>query len=100
LHSLQVGFQTLAIQKRSSEVRSILGAVKTEFGRFADILEGVQRNLNAASNKIGDATEKTRSIEQRLKDVESLPGHETPKYLTDGKDSAAVEVIDETIDGE
>jgi len=45
LHSLQVGFRTLAIQKRSSEIWSLLGAVKTEFGRFADILEGVQRKM-------------------------------------------------------
>ena len=100
LHSLQVGFRTLAIQKRSSEVWNLLGAVKTEFGRFANILEGVQRNLNAASNKIGDATKKTRSMERRLKDVESLPVHETPKYLSDASNNSAVEAIDETVDSE
>ncbi len=87
LHSLQVGFRTLAIHKRSSEVWNLLGAVKTEFGRFVDILEGVQRNLNAASNKIGDATKKTRSMERKLSNVEKLPAGETTKYLGDGGDA-------------
>lgn len=81
-------------------LRRFCTAYRWDSGRFADILEGVQRNLNAASNKIGDATKKTRSMERRLKDVESLPVAETQKYLSDGTNNSAVKVTDETSDGE
>jgi len=87
LHSLQMGFRTLAIQKRSSEVWELLGAVKTEFGRFAIILEGVDKSLQAASNKIQDAGRKSRTIERKLKKVEALPQVETTKFLGDITDS-------------
>jgi DNA recombination protein RmuC len=83
LHSLQMGFRTLAIQKRSSEVWDLLGAVKTEFGRFATVLEGVDKSLQAASNKIQDASRKSRTIERKLKNVEALPQTEVNKLLTD-----------------
>lgn len=87
LHSLQMGFRTLAIQKRSSEVWDLLGAVKTEFGRFATVLEGVDKSLQAASNKIQDASRKSRTIERKLKKVEALPQVETAKLLGDITDS-------------
>ncbi len=73
LNSLQIGFRTLAIEKRSSEVWSLLGAVKKEFGLFTEILERTQKKLQEASNTIEKATTKTRSIERKLRDVEGLP---------------------------
>ena len=73
IHSLQIGFRTLAIEKRSSEIWALLGAVKTEFGRFGDILEKTQKKLAEASNSIEDATRKSRTIERRLRSVQELP---------------------------
>ncbi len=81
LNSLQMGFRTLAIQKRSGEVWSILGAVKTEFGRFGDILEKTQKKLSEASNTIEDAAKKSRTIEKKLKTVQELPQADTNLLL-------------------
>ena len=81
LNSLQMGFRSLAIQKRSSEVWKLLGAVKTEFGRFTDHLEAVQKKLHQASDSIEDATKKSRLIQRRLKDVQELPTTEAPALL-------------------
>ncbi len=74
LNSLQIGFRTLTIEKRSSEVWTLLGMVKKEFGIFASILEKTQKKLQEASNTIEDASKKTRTIEQKLRKVEGLPG--------------------------
>jgi len=76
LNSLQMGFRTLAVEKRSSEVWILLGAVKTEFGKFGDILEKTQKKLKEASNTIEDAAKKSRTIERKLKDVQELPAPE------------------------
>jgi len=73
LNSLQMGFRTLAIEQRSSEVWKLLGAVKAEFGKFGDILEKVHKKLQEASNTIEDASKKTRTIGRRLREVEELP---------------------------
>lgn len=73
LNSLQMGFRSLAIEKRSSEVWKILGAVKTEFGKFGGVLEKVQKKLSEASNTLDKAGVRTRAIERNLRDVESLP---------------------------
>ena len=73
LNSLQMGFRTLAIQKRSSEVWKVLGGVKQDFGKFGDLLEKVNKKLTEAQNTIVDATTKTRVIERRLKNVEAMP---------------------------
>lgn len=73
LNSLQMGFRTLAIEKRSSEVWNLLGTVKAEFGKFGDILEKTHEKLQQATKNIEDATKKTRTIEKRLKDVQALP---------------------------
>jgi len=73
LSSLQMGFRTLAIEKRSSEVWSILGAVKSEFGRFGDVLANTKKQLQTVANSIDAAETRTRQIERKLKDVESLP---------------------------
>jgi DNA recombination protein RmuC len=81
LNSLQMGFRTLAIEKRSSEVWTLLGAVKTEFGKFGDILEKTQKKLQEASNTIEDAAKKSRTIERKLKNVQELPSTETPALI-------------------
>jgi DNA recombination protein RmuC len=72
LNSLQMGFRTLAIAKRSSEVWKLLGAVKSEFGKFGLVLEKAERQLNTVSKSISDAGKKTRTIERKLRGVESL----------------------------
>ncbi|HWR60493.1 MAG TPA: DNA recombination protein RmuC [Clostridia bacterium] len=72
LNSLQMGFRTLAIEKRSSEVWMLLGAVKTEFGKFGEILDKTQKKLQEASNTIEDAARKSRSIGRKLKNVQEL----------------------------
>jgi DNA recombination protein RmuC len=78
LNSLQMGFRTLAIEKRSSEVWALLGNVKTEFGRFGEILEKTQKKLHEASTTIEDAARKTRTIERRLRAVQELPARDAP----------------------
>jgi len=76
LNSLQMGFRTLAIEKRSSEVWALLGSVKTEFGRFGEVLARTQKKLQEASNTIDDAATRTRVIERKLRDVHELPAGE------------------------
>lgn len=73
LNSLQMGFRTLAIEKRSSEVWELLGVVKTEFGKFGDVLARTKKKLKEASNTIGQAEVRTRAIERKLKNVQELP---------------------------
>ena len=81
LNSLQMGFRTLAIQKRSSEVWKILAAVKTEFGKFGDVLDKTQKKLQEASNVIEGAGVRSRAIERKLKDVQQLPATEAQGLL-------------------
>jgi len=81
LSSLRIGFRTLAIEKRSSEVWKVLSAVKTEFGKFGDVLTKVQRQLNIASNTIEQTGVRTRSMERKLRAVEELPSEETAEIL-------------------
>lgn len=76
LNSLQMGFRTLAIQQRSSEVWKVLGTVKSEFGKFAEVLANTKRQLQTVANTIDQAEVRTRQIERKLKDVEVLPGTE------------------------
>ncbi len=73
LTSLQMGFRTLALEKRSAEVWEVLGAVKTEFGKFGDVLAKTKKKLNEASDTLDAAAVRTRAMERRLKDVEALP---------------------------
>lgn len=73
LNSLQMGFRTLAIEKRSGEVWQLLGAVKTEFGNFGSILEKTQKKLQEASNVIEQAGVRSRAIERKLRNVQELP---------------------------
>ncbi|SDH48973.1 DNA recombination protein RmuC [Propionivibrio dicarboxylicus] len=72
LNSLQMGFRTLAIEKRSSEVWAVLGAVKTEFGKFGEVLEATRKKLEQATKSIESAGVRTRQIERKLKGVEAL----------------------------
>lgn len=82
LNSLQMGFRTLAIQKRTGEVWSILGAVKTEFSKFGGMLQKVQKNLQNAGDQLEEVMGKrTRAIERRLRQVEALPRDESRKIL-------------------
>jgi DNA recombination protein RmuC len=76
LNSLQMGFRTLAIEKRSSEVWIVLSSVKTEFGKFAEVLANTKRQLQTVTNSIDQAEVRTRQIERKLRDVEVLPGQE------------------------
>ncbi len=83
INSLQMGFRTLAIEKRASEVWQLLGGVKTEFGKFAAVLARTKAQLQTVANTIDDAEVRTRQIERKLKDVESLPG--SPPVLPEGE---------------
>jgi DNA recombination protein RmuC len=84
LNSLQMGFRTLAIEQRSSEVWKVLGAVKTEFHRFGDILARTKDKIDQASRTIEDAGVRTRAIERHLREVESLPEHEAVRLIGSG----------------
>ena len=88
LNSLQMGFRTLAIEKRSSEVWKMLGAIKTQFGKFGDTLENVQKKLDAAGREIGEASQRHRIITGRLARVEELPVAEAAQLLPEN-DTAA-----------
>ena len=81
LTSLQMGFRTLAIEKRSSEVWNVLGAVKTEFGKFGEALKKVQKKLQEASRSIDDAETRSRAVERKLRTAQELPSSEAAKLL-------------------
>ena len=88
LNSLQMGFRTLAIEQRSAEVWKLLGAVKGDFGSFAALLQKTQEKLQQATDSIDTAFVKTRTIEKRLRRVETLEGEEAQKWLNDGDASS------------
>lgn len=83
LNSLQMGFRTLAIQKRSSEAWKVLGSVKTEFGKFGEILEKTKKKLQEASNTIDAASTRSRVIERQLRSVEGAPDIQSTELLAD-----------------
>ena len=87
LNSLQVGFRTLAIEQRSAEVWQLLGAVKTEFGRFGDLLDQTQQRLRQAGETIEKAAVRTRAINRRLRDVEALGTAQTDRFLPSEDDN-------------
>jgi DNA recombination protein RmuC len=76
LNSLRVGFRTLAIEQRASEVWKVLAAVKTEFGKFGEVLDKVKRQLQTASNTIEETGVRSRAIVKQLRGVEELPAAE------------------------
>lgn len=81
LSGLLMGFRTVAIEKRSAEVWQVLGAVKSQFGKFGDLLEGVQKKLQESANKIESARTTSRQIEKKLRDVEELPESDSIKLI-------------------
>ncbi len=94
LNALQMGFRTLAIEKRSSEVWELLSAVKTEFGKFGDVLAKTRDQLETVTMSIGQAEVRTRQMAKKLKDVEALPASKTARLLgepevTEEDDAAA-----------
>ena len=82
LNSLQLGFRTLAIEKRSTEVWRVLGAVKTEFGKFGEILAKTKEKLDQVGKTLDDAGRKSTTIARKLRDVEALPDAEADRLLT------------------
>jgi DNA recombination protein RmuC len=80
LNSLQMGFRTLAIQKRSGEVWNLLSTVKTEFGKFGESLSAVKDKIDQASRKMEDVDVRSRAITKKLRDVEELPSNPQPLF--------------------
>jgi DNA recombination protein RmuC len=99
LNSLQMGFRTLAIQRRSGEVWQLLSAVKTQFAQFGDTLDKVSTRLHQASDSIDQASKRTRAIERKLKDVEALPAQEAGRLLSEPGDGTESVQADEPADG-
>jgi DNA recombination protein RmuC len=88
LNSLQMGFKTLAIEKRSSEVWQILGAVKVEFDKFGNVLKKAREKINQAGDEIDDLVGvRTRQIQRKLKDVQEMPSEDSASYLSDKSSS-------------
>lgn len=96
LNSLQMGFRTLAIQKRSGEVWQILGAVKTEFGKFGETLEKVKKKLQEASNHMDQVDRRSRVMSRKLRDVEALPATASAPLI----DLLGDDVVDADADAE
>src|SRR5262249_32967988 len=76
-----MGFRTLAIEQRAGEVWKVLGAVKTEFGKFGDVLQRIQRQLNTASRSLTETGARTRAMARKLREVEELPAVAAAKLL-------------------
>ena len=85
LNSLQMGFRSLAIQKRSGEVWKVLGEIKTEFDKFGLTLDAVRKKLEQATNSMDDVQKKSRTIQRRLRSVQELPGSSAEVILEDNK---------------
>jgi DNA recombination protein RmuC len=83
LNSLQMGFRSLAIQQRSSEVWKVLGEVKTEFGKFGDLLDAVHKKLVNATDSMDDVRKRSRAIQRKLRNVQDLPGASAEVLLED-----------------
>ena len=98
LSSLRMGFRTLAIEKRSSEVWQVLAAVKTEFGKFGSVLEKLDKQLGTARKTVGETGQRTRAMERKLREVEELPESDSRDLLQLG--SVSVEEAEITDDDE
>jgi DNA recombination protein RmuC len=95
LNSLQMGFRTLAIERRSAEVWDVLGAVKTEFSKFGNSLAAVEKKLHEASNKLGDVRTRQRALTRKLRDVQELPSVDSERLLQIGSLSIAAVADDD-----
>ncbi len=89
LSSLQMGFRTLVIEKRSSEVWQVLGGIKTEFGKFGSALEKVQKKLQEASNTMDRAATRSRAVERKLREVQEVSVEAVPKLAATDSEAAA-----------
>ncbi|MDH3654773.1 MAG: DNA recombination protein RmuC [Myxococcales bacterium] len=98
LNSLRIGFRTLAIEQRSSEVWKVLGAVKHEFGKFGDVLDKVKRQLETAGRTIDETGRRTRAMEKKLRNVEELPS-DTATAMLDLAEEAPVDLLEAKEDG-
>jgi DNA recombination protein RmuC len=98
LNSLQMGFRTLAIEQRSSEVWQLLRAVKTEFGKFGQSLADVKKSLETATTRLGKTETRTRVMLRNLKSVEALPADAASKLLPDDAVSETDQIADQTPD--
>lgn len=94
LNSLQMGFKTLAIEKRSSEVWSLLGMVKTEFAKFGDVVEATKKSIDAAAKKFDEVGVRTRAIQRKLRDVQELPAPDAARAPLAGARTAALPGLD------
>ncbi|BCS31399.2 DNA recombination protein RmuC [Luteitalea sp. TBR-22] len=97
LNSLRMGFRTLAVQRRASEVWSVLGAVKTEFGKFGSVLSKVKRQLETASRTLEKTGTRTRALTNKLEALEALPEHEAEALLNLPSDIDAGEAAEEDL---
>jgi DNA recombination protein RmuC len=88
LSSLQMGFRTLAIERRSNEVWQLLGAVKTEFGKFGAVMDNIKKKIDSAAKEIDTVGTRSRQIERKLRSVEALPEFETSAFLGSDADFA------------
>jgi DNA recombination protein RmuC len=94
LNSIQMGFRTMALQKRSSEVWQVLSAVKSEFVKFGDLLDKARKNLHLASNNVDELMgRRSKAIMRKLSEVQSLPAAETQQLLPDITDDSTDEVV-------
>ena len=95
LNSLQMGFKTLAIEKRSSEVWALLGTVKTEFSKFGEVVEATKKSIDAAAKRFEQVDVRTRAIQRRLRDVQDLPAPEAQGVAVPGPGALALSDADE-----
>ena len=93
LNSLQMGFKTLAIEKRSNDVWKILGSVKTEFSKFGDEMESTRKSLQAVVNHVDKIGTRSRALERQLKDVQELPAIDAPQSEPDKKDDGEGQLL-------
>ncbi len=93
LNSLQMGFRTLAIQKRSSEVWEVLGAVKTEFSKYSDMLAKVHKKLQEANNTVEAGLTRTRAIQRKLKGVQEAGTAEAIQVIETGEEGEEAAVV-------
>ncbi len=98
LSSLQMGFRTLAIQKRSSEVWDLLGVIKTEFTKFGNVLDKTKKKLQEATNTIDQAGVRSRAIERQLKKVQELPSESTQQKILNEINENSDDIVDEIED--
>jgi len=89
LSSLQMGFRTLAIERRSNEVWEILGAVKTEFGKYSAVMESIKKKIDSAAKEIDTVGTRSRAIERKLRSVEELPEDESSVMIGNGTDDGS-----------